>query len=58
MMVAESEYVEEKDGGLFGFEFKWKSKSGKARKTWLETYDPAFYKLINPDNFMEFIGRS
>ena len=53
---AELDYVEEKDGRLFGFEFKWKSKGGKAPKTWMETYDNASYKLVNQDNFMEFVS--
>ncbi|MCB9037289.1 MAG: DUF4143 domain-containing protein [Lewinellaceae bacterium] len=38
---AEIDYLEERGGQLFGFEFKWKSVRGKAPSTWLETYDNA-----------------
>ncbi|RMD96008.1 MAG: DUF4143 domain-containing protein, partial [Bacteroidetes bacterium] len=52
---AELDYVEEKDGKLIGYEFKWKSKSSRTPKTWLETYDNAEWHVLNRDNFYEFI---
>ncbi|MBI5916584.1 MAG: ATP-binding protein [Bacteroidetes bacterium] len=52
---AELDYVEERDGQLFGYEFKWKSSKAKAPATWLETYGNASYQLVNRDNFLEFV---
>ncbi len=52
---AELDYVEERDGQLFGYEFKWKSGKAKAPATWLETYDNASYQLVNRENFLEFV---
>ena len=52
---AELDYVEERDGQLFGFEFKWGNKKAKAPKTWLETYANASYQLVNRGNFLEFV---
>lgn len=52
---AELDFVEEKDGKLSGFEFKWGNKNIKAPKTWLETYQNAEFQLINRENYQEFI---
>lgn len=52
---AELDYLEERGGRLFGYEFKWKSVRKKAPSTWLATYDNALYQLINRDNFLEFV---
>jgi len=54
---AELDYVEEMDGSLSGYEFKWKSGKGRISKTWLETYDNASAQIINKDNFVEFISQ-
>ncbi|MGE3312910.1 MAG: DUF4143 domain-containing protein, partial [Limisphaerales bacterium] len=52
----EIDYVEERDGGLFGYEFKW-SPTTKARipKIWIETYAPRATGIITPDNVGEFL---
>jgi len=47
--------IEERDGKLFGYEFKWGSKLPKAPKVWLETYPNASYTVINQDNYLDFI---
>ncbi len=52
---AELDYVEERDGKLLGFEFKWNNKKARVPKTWLATYDTASFDLINQDNFFEFV---
>lgn len=51
----EIDWVEERDGKLFGFEFKWNNKKNKEPKLWKETYDNAEYKVINQDNYLDFI---
>jgi len=51
----EVDYVEEKDGKIFGFEFKWKAKSNvKLPKTFVKTYH-AETNIIDRNNFREFI---
>jgi predicted AAA+ superfamily ATPase len=53
----EIDYVEERDGGLFGFECKWSmKKKDKPPKKWLESYPGATFELVTPDNYIEFVG--
>lgn len=52
---AELDYIEEKDGQLWGYEFKWKKNKSRVPKTWLETYSNSQYQLVNRDNFGEII---
>jgi uncharacterized protein len=53
----EIDYVEERDGGLFGFECKWKiKKKVKPPKKWLESYPDATFELVTPDNYIELVG--
>ena len=51
----EIDLVEERDGKLFGFEFKWGRKKKPNPKLWLETYANAEFDVINKDNFLDFI---
>jgi hypothetical protein len=51
----ELDWVEERDGKLFGYEFKWNKKS-KPPKLWLDTYANASYECINQSNFSNFIN--
>lgn len=52
----EIDWVEERDGRLFGYEFKWSEKrKDKAPRDWLGTYDNAEYKIINTENYLDFI---
>ena len=53
---AELDYVEEKDGKLTGYEFKFNSKKVKAPKTWISTYKNSIFRLVNRDNFRSFIS--
>ena len=53
----EIDYLEERDGKLLAFEFKWKSKSKvKLPKSFTEAYPESAQKVITPDNFYEFIS--
>ncbi len=53
----EIDYVEERDGGLFGFECKWSlKKQEKAPKKWREAYPNATFSVITPDNYLDFVG--
>jgi len=51
----EIDLIEERDGRLYGYEFKWGKKLPKAPKDWLETYQNASYEVINQDNYLDFI---
>ncbi|MFH1947193.1 MAG: ATP-binding protein [Candidatus Magasanikbacteria bacterium] len=51
----EVDYIEEKDGKLSAFEFKWRGKKYKAPEDFLEAYNVEKIDLINRDNFINFI---
>lgn len=51
----EIDLVEERDGRLYGFEFKWKEKSVKAPAKWLGTYENATFEVIHKNNFLSFL---
>lgn len=51
----EIDLVEERDGGLFGYEFKWGSKQPAAPTEWKKTYPQAIYRVINRTNYLEFL---
>jgi predicted AAA+ superfamily ATPase len=51
----EVDLIEERNGGLFGFEFKWGKKIPRAPKQWLTTYKQATYEVLNSDNYLDFI---
>lgn len=51
----EVDFVEENGGRIFGFEFRWQKKRGqKLPKTFAEAYN-AETKVIDRDNFREFV---
>ena len=52
----EIDWVEEREGRLLGYEFKWSEKKrGKQPKDWFKTYSNADFQTINRENYMEFI---
>ena len=52
---AELDYVEEKNGTLFGFEFKSGSKIVKGPVGWLKAYPESKFQCINKNNYLDFI---
>ena len=52
----EIDYIEERDGKLFAFEFKWNKKKTKVPQEFLDTYENAEFKAINKENYLEFLG--
>ncbi len=52
----EVDMVEERDGKLYGFEFKWSPKKIKIQKEWLKTYSNASFEVIHKENFLEFVS--
>ena len=52
----EIDFIEEKNGQLFAFEFKWNpKKEAKFSKTFTNAYPDAITKVITNDNYSEFI---
>ncbi|MBI5230295.1 MAG: ATP-binding protein [Candidatus Magasanikbacteria bacterium] len=51
----EIDWVEERGGRLFGYEFKWGKKSNKPPNDWIKNYPSAEYMVINKTNYLEFI---
>ena len=54
--MQEIDYVEERDGKIFGYEFKWsKHKNTKEPTDWKKTYDNASFEVISRENYAKFI---
>ena len=51
----EIDWVEERDGSLFGYEFKWKEEKVKISTQWKSAYPDASFELININNFSEWL---
>ena len=50
----EIDWVEERDGKLYGFEFKWNNRGVKTPTQWT-AYAHASFEVIDQNNFLEFI---
>jgi len=51
----EIDLVEERDGNLFGYEFKWSAtKSVAPPKLWTSAYPTATFQVITPENYLDF----
>jgi len=54
MEQQEIDYLEEYDGRLFAYEFKWNpGKSARAPKTFLNAYPEASFQTIHPENYLD-----
>jgi predicted AAA+ superfamily ATPase len=51
----EIDWVEEREGKLYGYEIKWGDGRTKIPKLWEETYTNAEFQVINRENYLEFI---
>ena len=51
----EVDWVEERDGSMFGYEFKWKEDKVKISTQWKAAYPDASFEVINMDNFSEWL---
>lgn len=50
----EIDFVEEKNGKITAFEFKWKSKKAKLPKKFIEAYNAESY-IVDNNNFRDFV---
>jgi len=51
----EIDLIEEREGKLYGYEFKWGKGKTFPPKLWQETYPDSEFQLINRDNFIDFL---
>lgn len=52
----EVDWVEEREGQLYGFELKWNPKKKKsAPSAWIKTYQSAHFQVIHRDNYLDWI---
>lgn len=52
----ELDWVEERGGKLFGYEFKYRERKMKAPRGWLETYDNAQFQVVHQGNYLDFVA--
>jgi len=52
---AELDLVEETEGEIFGFEFKYGNKRDKVPSGWVKAYPKSKYQCINKENYLDFI---
>jgi len=52
----EIDWVEEREGSLYAYEFKWKEGKVKVPSQWEKAYPDASFEIINRYNFMRWIG--
>jgi hypothetical protein len=53
---AEIDYIEDEDGVLNAFEFKWKEQKVKFPNSFLEAYPNHATSIISHSNFEPFVG--
>ena len=51
----EVDWVEERDGSLFAYEFKWKESKVKIPTQWKNAYPDSSFEVINKDNFEKWL---
>ncbi len=51
----EIDYIEEYDSKLFVYEFKYSKDKAKIPTIFLDTYKESEFKLVNKDNYLDFV---
>ncbi len=51
----EIDFIEERDGKLFAYEFKYGKAKVKEPKQWRNAYPDSEFKVVTPENFLEFL---
>lgn len=52
----EVDFVEEREGKLFGYEFKFSPNKDKVPKDFIEIYPGSKVSIVNPENYLDFIA--
>jgi len=51
----EIDLVEEREGRLFGYEFKWSRTKTKPLKEWSQAYPDSELSLVTRENYLDFV---
>ena len=51
----EIDFIEERGGKLYAYEIKWSGKMVSPPQDWRAAYPDSAFKVISPDNYLEFI---
>lgn len=51
----EIDWIEEREGELYGYEIKWRANKLKEPSEWRKAYPNAHFEVINQDNYLSFI---
>ena len=51
----EIDLVEERDGALFAYEFKWKNEKVKKPRAWSKAYPISSFEVISQDNYLQWL---
>jgi len=51
----EIDWVEDRGGTLYGYEFKWSNTKTTAPKDWLAAYEHTQFMVVNKDNYTSFV---
>jgi uncharacterized protein len=54
-MIKTFDLIEDRDGKLFGYEFKFSPKKLNAPKAWSEAYPESEFQVISKNNFWDFL---
>lgn len=52
----ELDWVEERDGKLHGYEFKWSKVAVRAPSKWKENYPESTFAVVTPENYLSFVA--
>ena len=53
---SEIDYIEEEDGKLHAYEFKWsKTKQPRLTETFAKNYPNHTFEVVSPDNYQDFV---
>ncbi len=52
----EIDWVEERNGSLFAYEFKWTKAHAKVPPQWEKAYPDSSFEVIDQDNFLDWLG--
>lgn len=53
---SEIDLIEEREGKILAYEYKWGKQSARKPHTFLETYPNATFDVISPDNYLSHVG--
>jgi len=53
---AELDYVEDRGGKLYGYEFKYTTSKARMPKSWLGTYKNSSFETVHKENYLRFIA--